>query len=97
MTPDEQISLLEQKNKSLSNELDKITADLFKMQEVAQDLKNRLDDKKHSEQLCGWAYDRATEAAKVSGNKYSHIDLSEHAEEILDWVSAISSPKESKI
>lgn len=57
------------KNRSLSEQLDKVTNDLFKAQEIATELKLKLEDSKHSEQLAGWAIDRAIETAKLFTNK----------------------------
>lgn len=87
----EQIELLEQKNKSLSDQLDKITSDLFKMQDIAADLKNKLDERKHSEQLAGWAIDRAIEVAKIKPSE--HTDIIALAAKFCKWAVESSAPE----
>jgi hypothetical protein len=80
----DEIATLEAKNKALSNQLDKITDDLFKTQEIATDLKNKLDEKKHSEQLAGWAIDRAIETIKLQPN--SALGVTDIAQSYCDWI-----------
>lgn len=87
----EENKLLATQNKSLANQLDKVTGDLFKAQEIATDLKLQLDDKKHSEQLAGWAIDRALELAKHLIDKPQTVPaLIKLANDICDGVKEIS-------
>lgn len=82
MILEDHIKQLEQKNKALSQQLDKITEQLYAAQEIATDLKNQLDEKKHSEQLAGWAIDRALETAKLHPNE----DIIATAQKYCDWI-----------
>lgn len=97
----EQNKLLEQKNKALSDQLDKITEDLFKLQEVAADLKNQLEEKKHTEQLAGWAIDRATKVYEL-GEKAEQYTLEHNTVEILksaarmtEWIMETSAKEKA--
>lgn len=87
MTEAEQIKLLEQKNQALSNQLDKVQGDLFKTQEIATDLKNRLETKLYSEKLAAWSIDRALEIGKRDN---AGIETAEHviaaAEKFCKWI-----------
>ena len=86
--------MLQQKNQALMNALDKAHTDLFKAQEIASDLKKQLESKKHSEQLSGWAIDRAIEAAKVMTDKPKSVkDVIGVAQEILDGVDQLAGEK----
>lgn len=91
MNLSEENKTLAQNNKALANQLDKITGELFKAQEIATDLKLQLDDKKHSEQLAGWAIDRALELAKHLTDKPQTVAaLTKIANDICDGVREIS-------
>lgn len=65
ISDEDHVKILQTKNKALENQLDKVTDDLFKAQEIATDLKNQIEEQKHSEQLGGWAIDRAIESLKL--------------------------------
>lgn len=87
----EQIALLEQKNKSLSSELDKVTGELFTANDRITDLQNQLAEKKHSEQLAAWAIDRAIESFKVAVNpNVSPAAVIGCAQTYCDWIKASS-------
>jgi uncharacterized Zn finger protein len=75
----ETVEQLNLRNQALSKQLDKVTEDLFKAQELATEIKKKLDDRKHSEQLAGWAIDRAIETAKLM----SAPDHIWHGEDII--------------
>lgn len=77
---------LKQKLARLLAEHDKITEQLAKAQEIATELKNQLDEKKHSEQLGAWAIDRAIEAKKLDLS----IEITPTAQQFCDWVMASS-------
>lgn len=68
-------------------ELDNVTDQLAKAQEIGTKLKNQLDEKKHSEQLAGWAIDRAIETAKLSD---ASTDIISTAQSYCDWVMETS-------
>jgi len=87
MTEAEQIALLEQKNKSLATELDKITGELFTAQDTITALQNKIAEKKHTEQLAAWAIDRALEAQKI-GTQPDTITAS--AQSFCEWIKASS-------
>ena len=94
-SPEEQIKLLEQKNKSLSNELDKITTQFFEMEAQAKDLHEKLLTRKHSEQLAGWAIDRALETYKLAqsadGTRSIDADMViKQAQQYCDWIVSSS-------
>lgn len=84
----DEVKLLQTKNKSLSDQLDKITADLFKMQDTAAELRNQLEEKKHTEQLAGWAIDRALETHKLAGPTSEQV--TQTAQKFCDWIKASS-------
>lgn len=86
----DKIDLLEVKNKALSDQLDKVTADLFKLQDTAVELRNQLDEKKHSEQLAGWGIDRALEAHKLADDKPTPATITNTAQHMLDWIMSSS-------
>lgn len=98
----ETIQSLELKNKRLVGEIDKLQTQLFSAQDSITDLTAQLEEKKHSEQLAGWAIDRALQIRKESVE--SAID---DAEKLCAWVhnssarddarekSPIELPKES--
>ena len=75
--------LLQQKLSGALRELDKLTEQLAQAQEVGTKLKAQLDEKKHSEQLAGWAIDRAIEVAKLS---QPSVDITVAAQSYCDWV-----------
>lgn len=77
-----EIELLTQKNKSLSDQLDKITSDLFTMQETASKLKEKLESKSHDRQMKAWAVDRAIETLKA--NKVEVATSEEAANIVID-------------
>lgn len=84
---------LKQKLAGALRELDNVTEQLGKAQEIATELKERLDEKKHTEQLAGWAIDRAIETAKLSINPASgtsfistHETITKSAEAFCNWV-----------
>ena len=74
---------LQLQNNGALRELDKVT-------EIATKLKEKLEKKKYSEQLCGWAFDRATEVAKHHKDTQNLADIFTNAESILGWVDKIS-------
>lgn len=87
MTEAEQIKLLEQKNQALSNQLDKITNEKFKAQEIATDLKNRLETKLYSEKLAAWGIDRALETGRRdSANINTAEDVISAADKFCKWI-----------
>ena len=81
---------LQLQNKGALRELDKVTEQLAEAQKIATKLKEKLEKKKYSEQLCGWAFDRATEVAKHHKDTQNLADIFTNAESILGWVDKIS-------
>lgn len=77
---------IENNNKALSNQLDKVTEDLFKAQEIASELKRQLDEKKATEQVSAWAIDRALEEKKLELS----VDVLKRAGEYTAWIKASS-------
>lgn len=84
---------LKQKLARLLAEHDKITEQLAKAQEIATELKNQLDEKKHSEQLGAWAIDRAIEAKKLDLS----IEITPTAQQFCDWVMKSSAKPNLKV
>jgi len=82
-----EIEQLEAKNAALSRELDKVTEEKFHAQEIATELKRQLEEVKHTEQLGGWAIDRALEFIKLKDSK-DHVasDVTQTAQHFCEWI-----------
>ena len=78
--------LLQQKLSGALRELDKLTEQLAQAQEVGTNLKAQLDEKKPSEQLAGWAIDRAIEVAKLRMENEPAVDITAKAASFTQWV-----------
>lgn len=85
------VAEMTEKNKRLLGEIDKIQTQNFELQTENQELKEAMLSKKHSEQLAGWAIDRALEAAKLFPTKPNDVaELVKLATEICEGVQKIA-------
>lgn len=87
------LDLLESHHKGAIRELEKVQKQLYATQDAVKNLQSKLDNKKHTEQLAGWAIDRALEASKLmpDGSKPKTVaDLVKIARDICDGVKEIS-------
>lgn len=78
---------LEVKNKRLLGEIDQLQTQLFKANDQARALNDLLEEKKHSEQLAGWAIDRALQIRKENSTAETVIA---DAEKFCAWVHSSS-------
>lgn len=78
-------------------ELDKITNQLFEERDANAELQNNLAERKHSEQLAGWAIDRALESKKIAGvGGFTAQEVCIDAQTLCDWIVGNSAkPKET--
>lgn len=87
---------LEQRNKGMERELEKTHLELFKAQDKIKTLTDVVEEKKYTQQLAGWAIDRALETVKQSDPEKRGLIAAKFvigmAEEFAKWVSETSAP-----
>lgn len=86
---------LQTKNKRLLGEIDALQTQTFTQSEQLRQMKEIIEEKRHTQQLAGWAIDRALEIAKLNGDKVASGNVIETAEKLCAWVHA-SSAREPK-
>lgn len=90
----EENKMLAQNNAGIMRELDKVTGQLHEAQDSLTELNEKLAERKHSEQLAGWAIDRALETAKLNSAKEGFSPKSEDvisdAAKFCDWIVSSS-------
>lgn len=98
MTNKNTIPDLERKLKGALTELDKMSSNFFAAQDSIRELTEKIEEKKHTEQLAGWALDRAIETAKIMKTDNETIkgtaQIIQMAAEYLAGVSDLSGKKE---
>lgn len=97
---------LEQRNKRLLGEIESLQKQIFDAHDTNKALNEILEEKKHSEQLAGWAIDRALELNKLlvqaqegAGHKEIRTvqGIIDDAQKLCDWIKESSAaPRKSK-
>jgi hypothetical protein len=86
----EENKMLVERNHGIMRELDKVTNQLHEAQDSAKELDEKLQERKHSEQLAGWAIDRALETAKLSPRHMTAKEVIEEAATYCAWIISSS-------
>ena len=93
----EENKLLAENNKGIMRELDKVTGLLHEAQDNAKELSDKLAERKHSEQLAGWAIDRVIETVKLAPCHMTAKQVVQEAEVYCKWIVESSiQPKSSE-
>lgn len=82
---------LQTKNNGLMREIDQLQTQNFQQADQLRQMKDIIEEKRHTQQLAGWAIDRALEINK--GHSMTAELIIKDAEKLCAWVHASSAPE----